>query len=315
MKADAKHEAIIVIGCPRSGTTLLRRLLDAHPNISCPGETFLLTACARFLRSERAVDGMDVGVLSGLGYAGFESEEVLGRLREFAFAFRREHARREGKGRWAEKTAVDSFHLREIGRLCGKHAHFICVLRHGLDVACSMREWCDKSQVYLDDIHQYVQRFNRPLEAFCHAWVDVTQSIRAFAEEHKDNAVCLRYEDLVSHPAEEVRRLFEFIGEEWDSALLERALGESEMKGFSDWKTFSRSNIDDSSTGRWRRELSPATIADLAPVVNATLVDCGYEAVAIPDKDSDAEARRRYELGLLLQRTKANTKRKAEPER
>jgi len=62
MPTKAKYDGIIVIGCPRSGTTLLRRLLDAHPNIAAPGETYLFTACARFLRSERAVDGMDVGV-------------------------------------------------------------------------------------------------------------------------------------------------------------------------------------------------------------------------------------------------------------
>ena len=57
------HDGIIILGCPRSGTTLLRRLFDAHPNIAAPGESYLLTAAARFLTGETMVDGMDDGLL------------------------------------------------------------------------------------------------------------------------------------------------------------------------------------------------------------------------------------------------------------
>lgn len=304
MSANVKHEGIIILGCPRSGTTLLRRILDAHPNIAAPGETYLLTACARFLHSERAVDGMDVGVLSGLGYAGFDTAEVLARLREFAFTFRREHAAREGKSRWAEKTAVDAFHVDEIGRLCGDQASFICITRHGLDVACSMVDWCDKSQVYFPDLHRYIQRYPRPLEAFCHAWVDVTASMRKFLADHPDNAIAVRYEDLVTNPEAEMRRILEFLGEPWEEGLLLQALRQRDAKGFSDWRTFARSTIDAASMGRWRK-FSPATLADLAPIVNPTLLQCGYDPIEIAEAGTDAAARRRYELGLLFHAMKS----------
>ena len=303
MPSTAKHEGIIVLGCPRSGTTLVRRLLNAHPAIACPGETHLFTACARFLSSERGLDGMDIGVLSGLSFAGFESEDIVARLREFAFGLRREHASREGKRRWAEKTAVDAFHIEQISRLCGDHAYFICVTRHGLDVACSLREWCDRSQVFLDELHGYIRRYNSPLVAFCHAWVDVTNALRTFVDTHAANAVAVRYEDLVQDPQSEMTRILEFVGEDWDPALLSTSQS-SELTGFSDWKALSRKAIDGSSTGRWRRELPDATIADLASIVNPTLADCGYESIEIRGDDSEEEARRRYELGLLLQRAK-----------
>jgi hypothetical protein len=304
MSTDAKHEGIIILGCPRSGTTLLRRLLDAHPNIAAPGETYLLTACARFLHSERAVDGMDVGVLNGLSYAGFDTEETLNRLREFAFTFRRDHATREGKNRWAEKTAVDAFHIDAIGRLCGDHAYFICITRHGLDVACSMTDWCAKSQIYFSDLHRYIQQYPRPLEAFCHAWVDVTVAMRKFMADHPDNTIAVRYEDLATNPDGEMRRLLEYLGEPWEPELLLRALSQRDSKGFSDWKTFSRANIDPSSIGRWR-QFSPSTLADLAQIVNPTLVACGYEAIEVDSIGTAAAARRRYELGLLFHAMKS----------
>lgn len=302
--SQIKHDGILILGCPRSGTTLLRRILDAHPNIAAPGETYLFTACARFLKGETVVDGMDVGVLNGLGFAGFDSDQVLGRLREFAFTFRREHAAAEGKSRWVEKTAVDAFHVPEIERLCGDHAYFICVTRHGLDVACSMDDWCRKSLAYPSEIHPYIQRYKRPLEAFCHAWVDATTAIEAFASNHPDNAIVVRYEDLVTDPDAEMRRLVEFVGEDWDPETLSDALGQREAKGFSDWKTFAKSAVDKASIGRWR-ELPSATLNDLVGVVNPTLVQCEYEVVDAAPKMSAEEARRRYDLGLLFQGLKS----------
>ena len=83
-------------------------------------------------------------MLSGLSYAGVEEHEVLQRLRGLAFGLLDEHARREGKPRWAEKTAFDSFYIREIDRIFGDHCDFVCLLRHGLDVAVSMQEFCDR---------------------------------------------------------------------------------------------------------------------------------------------------------------------------
>ena len=68
---------IVVLGAPRTGTTLLRRLLDGHPDICCPGETFLLTSAARFLRPDYVSEGIEYGVLGGLAAAGLPREQAL----------------------------------------------------------------------------------------------------------------------------------------------------------------------------------------------------------------------------------------------
>ena len=51
------EKGVIILGCPRSGTTLLRRLLDSHPDLSCPGETFLFRGAARFLKEDTISGG------------------------------------------------------------------------------------------------------------------------------------------------------------------------------------------------------------------------------------------------------------------
>jgi len=297
------HPGIIVLGTPRSGTTLLRRILGAHPSIACMGESNLLGACARFLESERIAEDVEIGVLSGLGHAGFPRDEVLSKLREFAFTFHREHAARAGKPRWAEKTAFDAFYVERIEELCGEHAYFLCVIRHGLDVACSLQELSDKNGGYLRELHAYVQRHPRPLEAFAHAWVDMTGAIRAFAARHPRNALLLRYEDLVRNPLETLAGALSFVGEPFHQELIEGAMRDTGDIGLGDWKTYARQDIGSESIGRWK-SLSRWTIGALGAIANETLRESGYDPVPVEAARESEEARRRYELGLLLGRAR-----------
>jgi len=292
-------QGIVVLGCPRSGTTLLRRLLDAHPNIACPGETCVLSGAARFLRSEVVSDGLEFGVLNGLAFAGFEPQQILDKLREFTFSFHRDYARTQGKKRWAEKTAVDVFYLSKIEELCADHVQYICVIRHGLDVACSIREFSDRGHTYLTELHEYVKKYPRPLEAFAHAWVDATKSILDFQARHSENSLIVNYEALISDPNVEGSRLFKFLGEEWHEDLPKQAMGKSGSLGLGDWKAHSATSIDKGSVDRWR-SLPPGVITRLAEICNSTLERCGYEPIRLQPKQDQAEARRRYSLALSI---------------
>lgn len=299
-----ERKGIVIVGTPRSGTTLLRRILDAHPAVSCPPETYLLSAAARFLHEERFAQGLRIGVLSGLGFAGFSEEEVLGRLRSMVFGFLDEHAKAQDKPRWAEKTAFDAFHLDAIARLCRGHVHFVCIQRHGLDVACSLRDLVDKTGGYVQELHDYLRRYPQPLEAMARAWVDTAERVATLAEQDP-LAIDVRYEDLVADPEAVVRRVLEHVGEPWEDGLVERALDGAGRVGFGDWKTYGRAAIDDSSVGRWKRQ-PEAAIRMMAEHCNPTLERLGYEPVEFsPDETSAEDARRHYEMALRLSRMKA----------
>jgi len=299
-----ERPGIVVIGTPRSGTTLLRRILDAHSAISSPPETYLLSGAARFLHEERFAAGLRIGVISGLAFAGFEEGDVLDRLRTFVFGFLNEHARAQGKPRWAEKTAFDAFHLPAIRRLCQGHVRFVCVKRHGLDVACSMADLVEKTGGYVQELHQYLQRTPEPLAALAHAWVDSARAVEQLAQEDPQ-AISLGYEELVQAPEETVRRVLEQLDEPWEEGLVERALGDAGRLGFGDWKTYGRAAIDDSSVGRWTALPGP-TAQRLATICNPTLEALGYEPIPLSSEEvSEQDARRSYEFGLMLNRMKA----------
>ena len=175
----------------------------------------------------------------------------------------------------------------------------MCVIRHGLDVACSIREFSDRGHTFLTELHAYVQQNPRPLEAFAQAWVDATNSILEFQTRHADNALIIRYEDLVADPRTEGQRLFVFLGEDWHEDVLQQPLDKSSGLGFGDWKTHSTSTIDTKSSNRWH-SLPPGVISRLAEICNPTLELCGYDPVRILPPHDQAEARRKYELALSV---------------
>jgi protein-tyrosine sulfotransferase len=300
LSKQSDTQGIVVLGAPRSGTTLLRRLLDAHPHISNPPESFLLSACARFLHEDQFPGNPAIGVLTGLGFLGFEADDVITRLREFAFSFQREHAARAGKRRWVEKTAFDIFHLHAIERLTAGHVQYLCMRRHGLDVVCSLDELVGKTGGYVREIHEYIQRHQSPLDAYAHIWMDADQSLSRFLERHPDDALEVRYESLVDAPEDTLDRIGAFLDETWSPAYVEAALSSRDGVGFGDWKTYGRPSIDKASVDRWRA-LPRATLDHLARLMNPTLEAAGYTPVDPADEPTSEEAKRRLEVAMMLQ--------------
>jgi len=296
----SEDRGIIVLGMPRSGTTLLRRVLSAHPRISCPPETNLLGATSRFLEEHEFAGGVAVGAVPGLHFAGFDEPRVLDRLRALVEGFLGDIAQRAGKPRWAEKTAVDIFHIDAIERLFGERCQFVCLLRHPLDVVCSIKELSDKMEMYLPELHRYVARYLSPLEAFAHAWREGNARLLEFLAAHQHNALMLRYEDLVRDPPAEVARLFQFLGEAVDiDVLLRDALGTPDAVGLGDWKTYDAKRISKESIGR-HATLDRAMQNRLAEIVNPLMPACGYPAIEPTRVPTGANARRHFELSLMV---------------
>ena len=302
MTDSQKPPGIIILGAPRSGTTLLRRILNAHPAIACPGETNVFSGCGRFLREEHTADGTAIGPLSGLSFAGIEPARVRADLRQLAFGYLEEFAASEGKTRWAEKTAFNSFYLDELEPLWGDDVQFVLILRHGLDVTTSIQDLCDVNGAYLEEVHRYVHAEPIPKLAFARLWVDVTERLLDFAERHVERTHRLRYEDLVTTPENALNELFAFLGEDWSSDGLAAVFERTDDIGLGDWKTYEKNAVSNESVGKWRR-LPAHLLSRLAPIVNPTLERCGYEPVKAKKRSVD-DPQRRYELAMMLGRMK-----------
>lgn len=298
------YEGVVILGFPRSGTTLLRRLLNAHPVLSCPPETNVLNACGRFLAEHDIARGMKVGAVAGLAYSGIDEDDLLGRLRHLAFGLFRDICDRSGKQVWVEKSPFDFFHLDTVERLCGKRCQYLCIVRHPLDVVCSTKELCDEMEVFPYDLHDYIRRHPAAYEAFAHAWADTHERLLRFEAAHAEHCVRVRYEDLVADPPVELGRLLDFLGYPTDTqAMVAEAMKGRDVVGLGDWKTYEKKDITRSSMERWR-QLSEATLARLAPIVNPVAQKFGYEPIAFAAAADDEKARRQHQIRMMVAKLK-----------
>ena len=139
--------APFVVGVGRSGTTLLRLMLDSHPELAIPPETHFLPELI-----DRAATGADgqalADVIAGArtwGDFGLDERDLRARVEaaepnagSVARAFYSLYAERQGKPRWGDKTPIYVKHMRKIGGELGE-ARFVHLIRDGRDVALSRR--------------------------------------------------------------------------------------------------------------------------------------------------------------------------------
>jgi hypothetical protein len=257
---------------------------------------------ARFMREDRFVDGT-LGAVSGLAYAGLEPSESLPMLRDFAFGLHRVIAKKQNKPVWASKTAADSFYIDDIEALCGNESRFVCITRHGADVACSVSDLMVKQEAYLPEMWEYIRSCPFPLEAFAKMWVDIATRMARFVKEHPENTLSIRYEDLAREPQPILDRIFAFAGVDAAPGLAETALTRTENFGPGDYKAYQKKVVDTAAVDRWRR-LAPDTKTRLAAILNPTLEANGYEPMPIGRLMNAEQSRRRYLMGLTMQAMK-----------
>ncbi len=254
---EPSERPIFVVGCQRSGTTMLRLMLDSHRRISCGPET-------RFLADlERVVD-TDWPRLSQYGYT---QDEWLRRIAAFFGGIQSDYARSRGKQRWADKTPRYALNIPFLVRVF-PDAQIIHVIRDGRDVVVSHR----KRFGYWSSVKSTLK------------WPKYIRVAQAAGESLPDDQYYeVRYEDLVARPEETMRALLAFLGEEWDPQVLEFASQEHAVPARYHAQLAARQAVAGSDetvyasrVGTHRTELDPLTRSLLWATSRVTLGRLGY---------------------------------------
>lgn len=189
---------IFIVGTMRSGSTLFRLVLDAHPNIAIGEETGFMGALAATRQVPNWQHGRDWFVR-----LGWTEPEFDARLREFYAGLFERHAAAQGKGRWGDKTPFHSAHIGQMATLF-PDAVFVGIVRHPGAV-----------------VHSLVRRFHYPVAEAAAYWASTNQEILRHGVALGDDRFALvRYEDLVLHPETTLRELTSWLGEPWSDDLL-----------------------------------------------------------------------------------------------
>jgi Sulfotransferase family len=296
---------LVILGFPRSGTTLLARLLDGHPDISAPPETGLLSAAGRFLAELTNVEGPPIGVITGLGFAGIDAEEIYSGLRNMVFGFSDRIA--AGRKVWVEKTATDLFHLERLEPMLVGHARFICLTRNPLDVIPSNIDLARTMGAQLPELFALTRESNSEYDGIARAWINRQTVLDGFADRHAADCFKLRYEDLLASPEKVLGDILQFAGlapglDFAPTQMIAAAFSDSARIGLGDFKINETSGLRPMVENAWRKRIPRAVASRIIPELATMLNKHNYPVPKVPPVASRDTAMRQFEMAARLKR-------------
>ncbi len=295
-------DPIFILGTERSGSNLLRLILNAHSQIVVPHPPHIMHYFAPLaanygnLGDDTRFRALVHDVLALVGahihpwdwipsaedvFAGSKARTLFAVYAAIHEALRL-HA---GKARWGCKSTFMVDHVAEV-RSAFRNARFLWLFRDPRDVAASSKE-----SVFSTFHPAYTARL----------WVD--QQELALRAEAEGGVLRMRYEDLVAAPEEAVRRLCSFVDEPFEPAML-RWFEDREARKSADlsesWKN-TAAPMQSDRLARYRRDLSPEEIGTVESIAGPTMVRLGYalDGPGLPALSPPGEWLRRFRWRFL----------------
>ncbi len=199
---------VFVLSAPRSGSTMLRVVLDSHSALHAPIETHvrrLTVQCTtRLAGSAMGTLGHNLADIDHLLWDRLLHRELL----------------RSGKRTIVEKTPSNVFAAERFAA-CWPDARFVFLLRHPLSVARSWHE-ADRARRPMNRAVQHTLKYMVAVERMRRLLPGLT----------------VRYEDLTTDPTAETRRICDFLDVPWEPGMI--AYGQHDhgeyRKGQGDWR-------------------------------------------------------------------------------
>lgn len=265
---------LLILGVRRSGTTLLRVMLDRNPELTLPDESYFLPQLAHRHGGRPDVDRFldDVRRLPTLREWGISVGDVRERVQrgatlgELVGAIYEAYAARAGKERWGDKTPMYMQHLALLERLFPT-ARYVHLIRDGRDAALSFLSM--PTGVVTESWHHPTT-----VADFACQWRTEVEAARALGHRAGGRYCELRYERLVAQPAAELRAICEFAELPFDRLMLEYA-GNVDLRA----KPHQQSLAKPPTIGLrdWRAEMSDTDVRAFEEVAGELLADLSYE--------------------------------------
>jgi protein-tyrosine sulfotransferase len=243
---SSSKRPLFVIGSLRSGTTLVRYLLDTHDRLACPPETKFIAALDAFLDYPQ--------VRQALLSLGFTAADIHRKVRSFIESFLQDYATRTGKQRWVDKTPNYYRILNFIEEIFESQPFYLFVVRYPLDTICSLENYVTVRSGHEDpDVARMVSQHGKGRYAWAQYWLEVYERIYCFASSHTDRCYILKYEDLVTNTNTKINEIVGFFGEDPSLLHLDKAFTMSHTQGFQDYTILKTSRVHADSVGQWKR--------------------------------------------------------------
>ncbi len=201
---------VFVLCGARSGSTLLRFILDAHPDLACPPETNIPGLCAQLATVWSLIEGAPLSQERDAEPPAIPDAAITGVRRTVDLMIGSYLTRRGGK-RYCDKSLSTARFTSLLLRVYPE-AKFLCLYRHPMDMIASGIEACPWGlRGYGFDPYIAASPGNIVL-ALARYWNDNAATILAAEETFPAACRRVRYEDLVTDAEGTARGIFEFLG-------------------------------------------------------------------------------------------------------
>jgi hypothetical protein len=266
---------IFVLCYARSGSTLVRYVLDAHPQVVCPPELHLLLVAKQLAW----VFEHTAAVPAGSKQPPDAKVYAIERVRETVSSIMDEHAARASKPVWAEKSVSSIDHIDLLERLY-PHARLICLHRQAPDVMASCAQAAQQNQgVFGFEPFVAASRGN-PVDGLADYWVDKTHRLLDTEEKLVDSCLRIRYEDLVNDPQTSLATLFDFLDLPSSAGMLDSIFSTPHVVGPGDNKILTTTGIHANSIGHGERLAMDQLSADRREQIDTLHAQLGYSPIA-----------------------------------
>jgi hypothetical protein len=281
---------VFVVGCPRSGTTLLQRILDAHPQLAVCPESFWIVYYYQNRVGLRPDGRITPEIIDRLfEYHKFyrmkqdrqDLEKMLGQTEPISYAdfvsgIFDAYAEDHGKPLAGDKTPDYVRNLPVLHQLWPK-AKFVHLIRDGRDVALSAINWKRKAAKLRSLFPTWHEH---PLATAAAWWKWHVAPARERGRSLGPTTYYeLCYEKLVDQPEKECARLCEFLGLPFDAAMLRFHEGQTRLEPELDAKNSWRPITP--GLRNWRQEMTLEDVELFQAVAGGLLEELEYP-LAIP---------------------------------
>ena len=230
---------LFLIGPPRTGTTILSKLLNAHTNVLLTNETAVFLQLDRMIK--KSAIGSSAGIIFGKSYHGLWANHLQTETKYLIESFYIQIAKAERKSHilyWGEKHPHLSECLDFISKLY-PNAKYIYSVRDPRDAICSIAEMTDSS-----------------IEAALKNWMIASESYEKFiASIPQKNVIISRYEDLVKSYDIALERIFSKLNLKLDD-VSRQYLKEYKRRDSHKSSVDQIFNFAEKSVGRWSWEMT-----------------------------------------------------------
>lgn len=278
-RIETCRDPVFILTASRSGSTLLRFILDTHPDFACPPETMIANACISLLRSWDILENAGSGQHRLVTGPAQLPDVALDVVRETVDRVYGHYLDRRGKPRWCDKS-LDSIYNAELLAVLYPQARFVCLYRHCMDVVASGVEVCPWGVGRFGFDPYVAQHPGNSIAAIGAYWVDCVKMMLAFELTYPERCHRVRYEDLVTAPEEVTAALLNFLGSAPAPGITAACFqAEHEGDGPGDEKIWFTSKVTSDAIGRGVKVPAGGLPAPLRAEVNELLSKLDYREI------------------------------------